>query len=292
MKKLWYVGFLVVIVAGAIYFYQSSDELASEYVLMSSNEYAKIKVDFPYQFVLSKPHQVLYYFGGNHMHDYKDKQYKKLEQFFYDFLKNTNKKNCVVLVEALVNQEKRQKIKTKEKASVDNAESSYITFLADQAGILVLCPEPEEKIMVDQLCKIFNQELVAYKNLAEVAVQYNNVKSVVPDTIFQDYMMPFVARDQKIFSIDVSLDAMAKIHEKLFKTQFDPNDRQFFWNTLYEDKHSIIFKVSEQAAVLRDLGIIACIDRLLKQGKNIFVVYGGTHAVMQEPVIRNLFDRK
>ncbi len=29
-------------------------------------------------------------------------------------------------------------------------------------------------------------------------------------------------------------------------------------------------------------------DRLIKQGKNIFVVYGATHAVMQERAIRKL----
>jgi hypothetical protein len=292
MNKKCYGLFLILIIASALYFYKSSEKSTFQYALMSSDEYAKTTIEFPYQFILSKPDQVLYYFGGNHVHDCKDKQYEKLNLFFSDFLKKTDKKNCVVLVEALQNQEKRQKIKTKKKACLDHAESSYVTFLAERAGISVLCPEPEEKIVVEQLCKIFDEELVAYKNLAEVAVQYNDVKLVAADTVFQNYMAPFVKRDQNLFSIDVSLDAMAKIHEKLFKTQFDPNDRLFFWNALYEDEKSIIFQVAEQASILRDLGIVACIDRLLKQGKNIFIAYGGTHAVIQEPAIRQLFKRE
>jgi hypothetical protein len=83
---------------------------------------------------------------------------------------------------------------------------------------------------------------------------------------------------------------MEVIHCSLFDKAFSLQDKDFFYhitNPVSAD-YSIINTVCRKASILRDLHIIDYINKLIKNGKNIFIVYGGTHAIMQEPAMRTL----
>ena len=54
------------------------------------------------------------------------------------------------------------------------------------------------------------------------------------------------------------------------------------------DAKTIINKDCRKASQIRDEAIIGYIADLIKQGRNIFIAYGATHAVMQKAVIRSL----
>ena len=85
---------------------------------------------------------------------------------------------------------------------------------------------------------------------------------------------------------------MASRHHDNVRTM-DINDELFFYNiTNPVVTDTIINNVCRQASMLRDQYIIASIDQLIQDGKNIFVVYGATHAVMQEPAIKDIWNKK
>lgn len=41
---------------------------------------------------------------------------------------------------------------------------------------------------------------------------------------------------------------------------------------------------------MRDEAIVACIADLIAQGKNIFIAYGATHAVMQRAALESIWQ--
>ncbi len=51
---------------------------------------------------------------------------------------------------------------------------------------------------------------------------------------------------------------------------------------------SVINDVARSCGRLREIEILKEIERFWTEGKNIFIVYGQTHAVIQEPVLKTL----
>jgi hypothetical protein len=83
---------------------------------------------------------------------------------------------------------------------------------------------------------------------------------------------------------------MMRIHGRLFNTQFESRDKDFLSSILDPRlETSIINKISAfDDSGLRDNYILDEIDKYWKKGLSIFIIYGSSHAVMQEPVLRSL----
>ena len=89
---------------------------------------------------------------------------------------------------------------------------------------------------------------------------------------------------------DFSFEHMKKVQKTLFGTDFDINDSDFFKRVVDPTKtETVINKVSRfEDEGFRDLHIVGEIEKYWNQGKSIFVIYGATHAVIQEPVLQTL----
>ena len=88
---------------------------------------------------------------------------------------------------------------------------------------------------------------------------------------------------------DVSLDNMKKIHKKFFDQEFDEKESSFFYNIINPTKDDTkLNKVARQDTILRNSYIIQNIKKYWEEKKNLFVVFGSSHPIMQEPALRKL----
>jgi hypothetical protein len=76
----------------------------------------------------------------------------------------------------------------------------------------------------------------------------------------------------------------------MFNTPFDPTDKVFLSSILDPRlETSIINRISAfDDSGLRDNYILDEIEKYWKKGLSIFIIYGHSHAVMQEPVLRSM----
>lgn len=262
-----------------------ADEQQKKYALMTYEEYTGIRHEAPYMFSSEKNNQHIYYFGANHSRDPNNAQFPILEAFWQEFLDVTDGKNCAVLVEGAL-----RTIGTTKEACSDE-EGCLITFLASEKNIPVFCPEPRKSYAVRKLLKNYPIEHIAYMDFAQANYSAHHKKEVAPDinlTLFAEFILEDFTRffKQCFYDREFTLDMIKAVHREIFNNELDIDDKEFFYNICNPVVGTtVINKICRANSIIRDKHIIKYIEALLGQGKNIFAVYGATHAVMQEPAL-------
>lgn len=259
--------------------------------IMSYAAYAVVRHNMPYMFKIENDKKTLYYFGANHSCDPNDPQYPALEIFWQDFLEATQGQQRIVLVEGNI----RGLAATKEDAIMTaGGEGGYITFLAHQHNIPVVCPEPRKSKLIQGLLKEFSIEEVAYMEFAQAAVQasrYREIRGPMFDaeTFITGSLVDFTRFFTGCFyEHTFTLEGMKQIHRTLFSQDLNLLDRTFFSKiTDPVAGHCVINAVCRMRSILRDEVIVKYIQRKLTANMCLFVVYGATHAVMQENALTN-----
>ena len=255
---------------------------------MKYEEYRKVgKHPLPYYYKISEAHHFLYYFGANHSCDPDNEQYPLIKKFWHDFLNDTRKENCLVLVEG----GKRPLAQSEKEAIQAGSEGRFITHLAHQEDIPTDSPEPSPEVVYKELARGFSKDEIMYYQFAGVVYQWHRRQDKKP---FEQYIQSYLERFEKETEwndFDFSLDYMKDIHQKIFNTTFNKDDVGFFKkivNPSLDKDLTNINKVAKTTSEIRDEYILRQIETLWHEGKNLFIVYGGSHAVMQEPALRKL----
>ena len=254
-------------------------------LLMSFDEYNKTEHPIPYTYILGGKNQLLYYFGSRHCYDPLDQEFDSIDKFWDEFIKKTDNHKRIVLLEG----GNRAALATKEVAILEGGEMHYVAYLAKQANIFTFSPEPPERFRFEELLKHFSKEEIIYYEFARVCHQWNTMK-VKPD--FYTYMNKYMkagARESGWNDFEFTIENLIRIHKKLFGIEFDKNDKEFFYNVINPTTEmSVINKVSRFEDVgFRDNYILGEIGRFWNENNSIFVIYGASHAVMHEPVLRD-----
>lgn len=246
--------------------------------IMSYDEYATLRYGLV-EYVFSDQSSTIFYFGANHSCQPDNEQYPLLRKLWFEFLERTGGLNCVVLIEGSL----RGSYQNEDDAIMHGGgEGGLITYLAGKAKINVMCPEPNSLYMGTELLKHFSSDELNYRRFGHIGQQYHRYKKNNPDLKFEQFY--------DSYHPDISFNSIQEIHLRLFNTQLDVEDEKWF----YDISNPVIIKskmnlLARQASRIRDEAIVDFIAQLKKQGKNIFIVYGQTHAVMQKKAIENLF---
>jgi hypothetical protein len=255
--------------------------------LIPYQKYQEIEHQVPYFFKIGTNDQCLYYFGSKHSYDPNDSQFHELAEKWKEFISTTKEEDSVVLVEG----GKRPYIEDEIESIQQGGEASFITTLAQKAGIEAESPEPEESLEREQLLKKFTPDEIQYYYFARVVYQWSRKD---PQPNFEEYVTNYLEQDQHSskWNFDFSMKNMMQIHQKLFNTPFDKTDADFFYNSIDPTQNNcVINDVSRESGVIRDLEIVVQIKKHWEEGKSIYVVYGASHAVMQEPALRYLTNK-
>jgi hypothetical protein len=256
--------------------------------LMSYEEYAKIEPKVPYAITIRSEDSYLYYFGERHSYDPKNPQWEELKKFWDDFLKQTEGQSRIAFIEG----GNPPTATNEEEAILKYGGGGLVAYLAKESDIPTFSPEPNETIERAELEKKFSREVIQYYYFARVVHQWG-LQNPKPD--FWQYITRYLDGDKRNSGwndFDFSLDNMRAIHQKLFNNNSDEEDQKFMGDVSNPiSQETEVNKVSRASSEIRDLHIIEMIKKYLIEGYSIFSVYGYSHVVMQEPLLREILNK-
>ncbi len=254
--------------------------------LMTYEEYSKTEHPIPYLFKIEKDNKHLFYFGEAHSFDPTNLQWVKLKEFWQEFIKVTEGKKRIVFTEGGL----RPVEENEEKAILEHGGMGLITFLASLENIEVFSPEPSDTFERNELLKSFSKDEVQYEYFARMVYQWGRMQE--PKSDFIKYMTGFLEKEKKVSEwtdFDFSIDNMRIIHQKLFGKGFNENDTEFFYSIVDPVKEtSVINKIARSSSNIRDIYIVGKIKEYWNEGYSVFIQYGCSHVVMQEPLLKEV----
>ncbi len=266
--------------------------------IMTAEEYSKIEHTTPYIFELKTGDKELCYFGSPHTSDPSNPLFIEIETAF-------NKANPdIIFVEGMnVRGDKTKfnesvKSATREEAIDDMGESGLVLKLGIEKGIDWESPEPtHEDLYNDLLAKGFSKDEIFAWDVFHILPQYNRQ---MKREGFERYVSSFIDRFKRTTNwegFDYSYERAIKLGEQIFgevvDVENDPNaiDRidPIPWDEKKEEQ-TILNRIGEASSLFRDKKIVKDILESFKTHKRVFVVYGASHAAMQEPALKKAFE--
>lgn len=253
-------------------------------LLLPREKYAEVYKKYgqgPTMFEIENDKQSLFYFGANHSRDPADSQYPALRKYWGDFLKTTEGKDRLVLIEGNL-----RKLEKNETTAITNgSEGSFMALLAYKAGVSVACPDISDKELMKRLPNMSKDEVLLYWFLTWVN---NSQKYADPKPDFEKSAKIWCENERRKEmweGLDVSLVRLKELYKKIIGKEFskeeNPND------LINPNKTKTpINKIARSQSDLRDLNITSEIERYWNEGKSIFVVFGQGHLIIQKPALR------
>ena len=279
---------------------QESGESSLESVLgkiMTAEEYASLHHETPYIFSLKSRDKELFYFGAPHVRDPEDPIFSEIKTAFDKanpdliFIEGMN----ASIDRNLIN-EKARKASTEE--AIDGAgEAGFTLKLGLEKGIEWRSPEPEDADLYRHLLKQgFSKDEIFARAVLLVLPQYNRQ---IDKQEFKEYSEPFIEQfknETNWEGFDYSFERAINISEQIVGKPINFSDEEEAsdyidptpWSEKKE-KQTVLNHIGEASSAFRDKNIVKEIAEVQKKYKRLFIVYGASHAVMQEPALKELF---
>lgn len=268
--------------------------------IMTAEQYSHTEHATPYIFELQGEDKELRYFGSPHVRDPKNPLFGEIEAAF-------NEANPdIVFVEGVNVRGDRDKFNervkaaTREEAIEHTGESGFTLKLGVDKGIEWRSPEPtDEDLYENLLAKGFSKDQIFAWDVFHILPQYNRL---MKKEGFRNYVQGFIDRFKQSTNwegFDYSYERAIQLGEQILGRSLDvenePEALDFIDPIPWDEKkerQTILNRISEQSSLFRDRKIVSDIADALKNHKRIFVVYGASHAAMQEPALRKLVEEK
>ena len=252
-------------------------------LLLPREKYAEAERNYgrgPSTFEITNDKQVLFYFGANHSRNPADPQYPALKEYWDKFLKTTENKERIVLVEGGL----RKLIEDEKTAIINSSEGGVITLLAHKANVPVACPDISDDELMERLPDSNKDEVLLYRFLSWLN---NFQKHADPKPDFEKSAQAWCSnqKPRKMWKgVEISLPRLKELYKKILGKDFDENEDP---NDLVNPNktETAINKVARAQSDLRDAHIASEIERYWNEGKSIFVVFGRGHLIIEKPAL-------
>ncbi|MEK7537212.1 MAG: hypothetical protein AAB584_02095 [Patescibacteria group bacterium] len=256
---------------------------------MSFEEYIKTKHPTPYLYLVKKNGQFLYYFGATHSFDPAHPQFKLLEKQWRNFIEKTKKQNCILLIETRI---KKNYIKDRKNAILKNGEPGFTVYFAKKDKIDFKCPEPSIKQQVKDLLNSYELKEIIYFYFIRIMAQWYKLKSRPEFKKYTIIILRQLKKELNWLDFDFSLENIKKIHKSIFKEELNENSEKTIREAASPvEYNSVINEISRKNSMFRNRYIVREIKKLWNKKKNIFVVYGSAHAVVQKKELEKLENK-
>lgn len=238
-------------------------------------------VQFPYIVIFSVNEQEYILFGTYHTRNSSDPIFNRIKIMLDEFVKRHP--DGTVIAE--------NSCRDADKDSLNEAiqrvgDSGVIHWYAHLLNMTIVCPEPPYAQVIGKLCQRFNPEDVAYTMLVSALTPHFREKAS-PEGIEQtlDYLLKYWIQQGVC---EAARFTPTKEWFKKYHTKGEDNIRisdPAFWqqkSTPFSDE------IMNESARIRDETILAELVKLWKNGKSVFMVYGGEHILNLEPAIERL----
>ncbi len=253
---------------------------------MTYEEYLKLpRMPNPYFYFIYKNGMYLYYLGSHHCFDPQNSVIGVIKHYWNDFLSQAKGAPTISFIEGGT----RHTYNSEEECILKSGEAGLITYLSHLNNIECSSPEPSFEYETNELLRGFSKDEILTYYFTRNVSQWNRLVNK-PD--FEKYTTESLENYKKTLGwddIDYSVKERIAVFEKLTGHKFIESDYELmttFDNPMSTD--NVVNRVSRASSILRDGYIVSRIKDEWDRGKNIFVIYGKTHAIMQEPVIRSM----
>lgn len=256
----------------------------------------------PFIFEITSGKKHLTYMGVAHSHDPEAKMFEEIGQKF------AADRPQLVLIEGmtqLADPEMKARFiaDTRSRNAVEiikrRGEPSFVLKLAAEAGVAVECPEPKfsDKIkhVTDQgqIRGYGRDEVFAYYCYRALQSYHRGVDSESPEQYLERRIESF-KREAGWTDFEFSISYLKEIGERLLgeRANFATAD-PYRTNPLLSNRqqanhakyHTLLNDVARQSTLYRDVAIVQNIVDALKRVDRVFVVYGASHAYMEQPAL-------
>lgn len=260
------------------YNFRTREQMVEIYELRSKQG---LSHDDPYIIELGNAPHKLIFCGTRHLNQPTAKQYQVIQELWNGFLELEGRKIAICeggkrTVDGI----------SMEDAIRTDGDPGYMCWLAAQAGIECISPEPDRKAEIDALIPEFGVDKTLLYYFARVVDQWiRSDHKTYPD--LDKFITTFVHRYENYLPEEYKLNEK-KLYE-IFEQETGKTFSKSEGKVLNELSDPTKNPVSSRCTELRDEMIFSSIKRHLEK-ENVFVVFGSGHAITMEPALRELFD--
>lgn len=263
--------------------------------MMTVQEYSGIRHRTPYVFELSRGEKHLTYFGASHENRPNHPQFAELQDAF------ENAKPDIVLVEGMrdLRENKQEFARWAQSMTRDEiirhvGEPGLSIKLAFDKGIEAHSPEPGDADVYNHLLSQgFTKDEVFSYMVFRMLPQYQSSDEKVD---FRDYVKRTInqfAQTTQWENYDYSYEHAMSIGESIVGHSVQPETslraEDYVDPIPYPDVTETAFhRVARATSLYRDTFMVREIAEVLRSHNRLFIVFGSSHAIMQEPALREL----
>lgn len=264
--------------------------------LMSYTEYVEHQHARPYEYELSAGDKFILFMGPGHSNDPDNPVFRKIKDNLEQF------KPDIVLIEGApaINTLSNEKLRewtdklSEEEVIRSSGESVYTGKLALDRNIKVFSPEPEDLDKNRELkSQGFSQEEIFAQEISAILTQYFRT---LHKPSLEEYLYPYLqsmAKDSFWDGFALTFDNYKSIFLEITNQDFLLTNTALIAqlaNPVPVEGRPYLrpSQVAAASSRLRDGFMVNKIAELIENNPRIFIVYGFTHAVMQEPALRKL----
>ncbi len=262
--------------------------------IMTAEEYGRIWHEIPYKFVLRAGGKELHYFGSDHIKDQSSPIFSEIEESFL----RANPE--IVFVEGIAGAtaefEERIKKMSRNEVIEKFGEPSFTLKLAAENGIDWWCPEPEWETFFEELLGHgFTKDEIFVWYVLRSLNQYN---AKVHREGYEKYASGYIERIKRYTNwpdFNYTFEHAMCLGEKIIGNKIDVENMEFNYVSPVpragREKHeTVLNRVATASTLIRDRKIVSDIIKVFEKYNKVFIVYGASHAVMQEPALRKFFE--
>jgi hypothetical protein len=274
---------------------QPKQQLEFEADLMTAQQYAELGGHVrPYIYEVADEGATIHYVGFGHSNDPENAQFKTVEHDYASFNPD------LVVVEGINNLENRQaemedllRDNSKEEIIRRSGETGLAAKLAFDQGIDYVSPEPHfDDEIAFLLQRGFSQEDIIAAYIARQITGFQRKERRGTFETEMESQIKELASGLKLDHIDLG-QALSRIEEITGKP-LDLEDAELYrhlsdpipWPD--KDNFGVTNQIAQVSALYRDNHMMQRLKEYKEKYKRIFIVFGASHAVMQEPAIRKM----
>lgn len=267
-------------------------------LLMSAEAYAESKHEIPYVYELNKGDRSLHYFGARHSMNPDDTMFADLRAQM-----DAYKPDLVIVEGTTAARNRKDEVGSwlqshdVRQAILTAGETGAALKWAQDHKVDYDCPEPTQAEEIIHLeAKGFSRDDIFLYYMTRLAEQYYRVPVDERKQTLEAYMNPYIEQ----FGVSAAwpeyqftFSNLQNLFNRTFKVDLSLSNPDFLKDVTdpipWPEKvgrQAVTNNVAKESTRFRDQRIVGEIVKSTQKYKRVFVVYGASHAVMQEPAMR------
>lgn len=262
---------------------QNKKELARPDIL-SYQDYMEKEIVLPYILNVKKGDKHLIYYGTRHSYNPQDSMFFEIENLFKnlnpDLAFNEGGNDWPV-------------IDDRDSTIILTGDPGFIRYLSRENNVPVTSIEPPDSLEYKYLLSKYQKKDVLLMYFCRQIEQLQHQGAMTDKDFIENmnfFLKEFKSSGMTLSNEEMKIELIIQYYEDFFKTKFIWRE---FDVTNYQPIYSktLLNEIMRESTYFRDRFMLDRIEEAFKSNDKIFVVMGGSHLVIQEPVLRYIVEK-